>query len=328
MINAFKSGLRLTLRNWRMNLVVYAFNIGLTLIVALALRGSLSGELATRNISPRMLQGFDVTVLADFLYAQANLSQLFGIAFSVLLFYLVFSVFISGGVLGVLRQDLKQDGTFSLSQFFGDSGKYAMRFAVLFGLFLAALLVPILGFAAFAIAASVIDKSATSEIPLATLYFVGLGVALVLFAYVQMIFDYAKFVVVEKNEKAFNALAAGIKVVFKNFLTVSGIYVLCVVVLAAVMLAYFALNVDANSAGKVAAVFFLQQILIVGRVFCRTLFLASELSFYESRPTPAAKPDMVQEAINHVGQKLLPTQEPPSNAPPSADDATPATPAP
>lgn len=78
MTNAIQSGLKRASTQWQLAALVYAINVVFALGLAIAFKDVLSDEFATRNVSSRLIEGFDFTFLSDLNYASASLSSLFG----------------------------------------------------------------------------------------------------------------------------------------------------------------------------------------------------------------------------------------------------------
>ncbi|MBC8042288.1 MAG: hypothetical protein IAF08_02470 [Rhizobacter sp.] len=304
------NGLDLAARNWRMTLVVYAANLFVMLLVVLALKATLFGELELRGVSDQMLEGLDITLLADFSYARANLSQYVGVGLSLLFAYTLGSVLLSGGVWGTLRRSYLEheeyqekfslrkffsdefsvavflSEKFSLQYFFSDCGRYVKSFFKLFLLFIALLVLPlavlIVGIVAGATAGAV------TEVPATLLTLSGIFGALVLFAYLQMSFDYARLKIIDGERGAWRAVRWGVGLVLRKLRIVSGLFLFYTAILAIITFLYFKVVfvIDIRHGHEVLAMFIFQQLYVLGKIVVRHSLLASEICFSESLPAP------------------------------------------
>lgn len=91
---------RTALGQWRIAVVVYALQLGLALIWGMQVREVLQASIGSSMALERLLAGFDYTVFADFLHVHgASITPLLGQLRWLALVWLIFSVFIQGGML-------------------------------------------------------------------------------------------------------------------------------------------------------------------------------------------------------------------------------------
>lgn len=308
-------GIDLAARNWRMTLVIYAFNLAATSVVVLALHAAFFAAFGKRALSLRMLDGFDFTLLTDLNYQPFSFTPYIGVAVTVAVAYLLYAVFVSGGVLGTLYRSYieheEYQASFSLSKFFADefslfvffserfslqyffsdAGRYAKRFFKLFALFLTSLLLPF-GVLFFWIAVgTAAAEDAPSEVPLMLSIYTGIAGALVMLTYTQLAFDLARLKVVTENERSVRkALGWGAGLMWRRFPTVTGLFLMYNAFLAIVIFLYFKVEfvLEPRAWHQILLTFVFQQLFILGRVVLRHALLASQLCFVEALPASGA----------------------------------------
>jgi hypothetical protein len=283
MMRALQQGLVRSAQNWRMNLLIYVFNLAFAAIFALAFRSVVSGEFEMRDVSARLLDGFDFTFLSDMRYAQASITSLSSVILWLILFYAIFGIFISGGVIA----SIQRNAAFSLSFFFSNAAAYSGKFMQIASVFSALCLVPILIISGFSFAGQSASQSSMSETPLMIWTIIGAGLAFLTGSYFYLVVEYAKFGIIFEDLKIFKALKRGFEMVSKHFPAVFGVFLSFAGLLFFLIVVFNALVPKAQSGGGVLMMFIIQQAFILGRVFLRNSLIGSELAIYESLPKPS-----------------------------------------
>jgi hypothetical protein len=111
------------------------------------------------------------------------------------------------------------------------------------------------------------------------------GAYAVLLAAVNLLFDFAKIrLVTEDRRSAFGALVAGLRFILRQPIATTGLYLLNVIVFAAILAAYFAAAPSAATSGwRLALALAGMQLFIVARIAARLVFVASETALFQSR---------------------------------------------
>lgn len=184
-----------------MALLLYVTNLLLAVPLALACRAVLAAGFGASMAPANLMGGFDYTAWQDFSSAHGQeLSAIIRQLSWLILIAMLLNAFLSGGILGQLRAGKQK---FSASIFFAGCGNYFLRFFRLFLLFgfsfflVAIVLAGILGAAGDALTAN-----ATSEI---TVFWVRVAAAVIFLVpviIVLMIADYAKIIVVVKDDRS------------------------------------------------------------------------------------------------------------------------------
>jgi len=276
MTNAIQSGLKRASTQWQLAALVYAINVVFALGLAIAFKDVLSDEFATRNVSSRLIEGFDFTFLSDLNYASASLSSLFEMWNWTMIGYALLSVFLSGGMIASLQRQ-----AFSVPDFFADSARYFGRFIMLLMFFALTVLVPLLAFAIFFTIGKAHSESALSEVPVVLWTVAGIGIAAIKLAFFYLVFEVAKFEIVRENIKPFRAFIGAFKIVLKNFLVLFGItlfFLLCVGVIGLVL---HGLAPKGETGASVFVLVLMQQVLVASRVFFRVATVGALLEKYQ-----------------------------------------------
>lgn len=321
MLRAFTTGLRATLRNWGLVLLLLATNAGLAALLAVPLEGALARALHERQAAERQRDGFDYTFwdhwhgqqegftkaftpeLAGAGFVARNLDLLLRGQLPARLFdhgekgaaenldpliaglgllYLLLQTFLTGGVLSVLR---RPEGGWKMRGFLHACGFY---FGRLFRLALATLALYGVVFALnapFARWADFQGRDALSET--GALYW-ALGRRALLLAVLGGVFvlsSYAKAIIVlEERASALLALASAAGFAARRFLSVAGHALL--VGLAALLLLRLWGAADAawiTTGYKTQLVSFaLMQLFMFARIGLRLAFLAGALALYRA----------------------------------------------
>ena len=116
-------------------IMLFLFNLGFAIFIAVPIRSLLREKAGFQNALNRSADRFDFTFISDFLNEYGDLVS--GIAnhgFLVIILYLFFFVFLTGGILDTI---IHRNGKFSGHHFWGHSGHYfwrMLRLMIYFGL--------------------------------------------------------------------------------------------------------------------------------------------------------------------------------------------------
>lgn len=276
MIKAIQTGLKRAQTQWQLSVVAYAVNLVFALGFALAFKNLLADEFALRDVSARLLDGFDFTFLSDMSYGSASISSLLKMLNWLIVGYVVMSVFLSGGIIASLRQE-----RFSMPDFFADCARYVGQFIVLALLFGLTWFVPILVVAMFSAIGSAQAESANSEVPMVIWTVAGIGIAAVKLAFFYLVFEVAKFEVVSESLKPLRAFASGFKIVLRNFATLFGIVLGFLAVVGVIGGVLHLLAPKGETPLGVFMLVLMQQVLVFSRVFLRVATVGGLLEKYQ-----------------------------------------------
>jgi hypothetical protein len=133
---------------------------------------------------------------------------------------------------------------------------------------------------------------------------------------VTIVFDYARVrAVVEDRRSMVGALLAGVRFVRRNAAGVAGLYLMTLGLFVAVLLLYALVAPGGAASGLgVWMGFAISQVYLLGRLWVRLVFLASETALFQGRlahagyaaraPLPVSEPPSVETAIGDRGVRL------------------------
>ena len=279
-LQAWRSGLQAATSNKRLITLVYYFNLLLALVLALPFFGVLKTSAGSSLAPASLLAGFDYTVYKDFMREHGNavwalINQVKWMAFA----YLLFTVFLSGGILHTLAQPR----SFSLSSFFEGCGRYFARFFRLF-LFMT-ILQAIVAAVVYIPLAVFFSLNEAVEVE-SSLFYIGLSgflLHLFLFGWVLLIGDYARISLFRNDStRVLRAMWRAAKFVFRHFAKTYALYVAVVLFPLALFLLYFLLDaqVTMRTPLTIVLVLLVQQLFIWLRVGAKVWLLGSELALH------------------------------------------------
>jgi hypothetical protein len=228
--------------------------------------------------SQRLVNGFDFPTFAEFaMRPDVQLPQVFSGSVAMVLLFLAFAVFISGGVLEAYRSERK----LTTGEFFGAAGTYFWRmvrimivFAIVFGVIAQ-------------LAAVVNDWSdrLASDSPKPMLGFqvqiIGLVIAALLALFFRLAFDMAQVNTVAENERKAvrRSIRRGFALTFKNFVRLYGMFLVTTVVWLAILAvaSWLWLRVPPRRSGLVLL---LGEFVLLTWTATRLWQRASEMAFY------------------------------------------------
>ena len=275
-----------TARNWKMVLTVFIVNISLGLILAAPLYNVLQSEAEGSLEFNKLIAGFDLTVIIDFLSTSGKkLPPFWLLGFVLSLLYLVLNIFFAGGILSqfALR------GTFRISEFLRNSMHYFGKFLLVFLIELVALLgVCIISFIFIGVS-MVASVDSTEPVQMAWLA-PSFLISGFLFTIVLNIGNYAKVILFKNlSLNAWLGFWKATNYIFQNFKTMR-IYWAILVVAAVLVLIYLFLEsaIGMSSAFKIFVMFIVQQAFIFGRVFIKMWMLSGAFDYISLKPLPTA----------------------------------------
>jgi hypothetical protein len=295
-IRSFFVGITTASRSWKMILFLLAANILFSLPVVvpifLLIATTSGGTLAANSLRADKL---DILWLIDVFNHQFPGAALETVAAQVgaLLIvmgvsYLLLNTLFAGGVIGIFNSE---DGRFNMRAFWAAAGAWFWRF---FRLMLISLIFYGVAYGLYALARWPIDKAAEAASAFESVVYkrwAAMILLVLLFAFVNMIFDYAKIGAVVKNSRGmWRETFRAIRFAFRNFVKAFGLYLMIALLGLLVFLALNSLrwSVNQSSVAAVLLAIILGQVTIAGRMWTRLMFYAAELNLYKRlAPAPA-----------------------------------------
>ena len=301
-------GFSATGRVAKMVLFLYVINFLFSLLLAIPMYNSLKGSLGQSEAGSRMAEGFDYIWWQEFRDDAKGLESTFSpsiigkgailnnlesliqltffyappllMAFG--LFYIIFRVFLAGGILSTFNQDMPK---FTLREFAQGAGTHFFRFLALMLLSWGILMA--IGTIFLGSIYSFIDNIASESISEVTPFILRLALSVLTFGFllfVQMVFDYARIkIVLEENRNIFRSALGALGFVFKHPFPTFGLFYLIFLIQAAVTVVYILLReiIPQSSFPLVLAAFFIQQLFIFAVIWVRCLLYSSQMALYK-----------------------------------------------
>ena len=297
MTASIKAGLRAAVRHPKLVWLLWAWYGLLALVPALPAWTWWNGVLGSSPEAASVLKRFDLGVFLDLTAGKGinGIGLLTGAAAAAGLVAFVSSAFAFGGILEVFGSE--DDERSFMHRFFRGGGHFFWRFfrlAVMAGV--GALLATSAVSALMAVATAPMSKSEWEPAG----YLGGLASMIVLLAVAALFLialDYARIRVARDDSRSMlKAYASGLGFVLRRLFTVYGIAIVFVAALAVVAGLYLAYETNAPAAGTwaaIAALFVIQQAVVLGRVFLRVALVGAERDFHLTalpKPVPLAVP--------------------------------------
>ena len=306
MIISFFVGINEASRSWKMISLLLAANVLLSLPVIvpifLLFFGASSGTLAADRL---MADKLDAAWLIDVVNRQFPGAAIETVALQVgALFvvmgvcYLLLNTLLAGGVIGVFNS---ADGWFTMRKFWGEAGAYFWRF---FRLTLISLIFYGIAVGIYLLLRLPIKNAAEQASAFESAIYkrwAAMALLALLFAFINMVFDYAKIGTVARSSKGmFRETFRAFRFAFRNFFSAFGLYLIIALVGLALFLVFNTLrwSVDQSSVGRVSLAILLGQIAIAGRMWTRLVFYAAETHLYKKlAPGVAPAPVIVESQL-------------------------------
>ncbi len=281
-IKCLINGFQQVLRQKRIVLIFYLFNLLFGILLMIPFHGPMSKMVGHSLMGEKLAGRFDFNFLFEFMAHSED--ALPAISASLLIFpflYLLLSLFLSGGALSVFVSGL----TFQSARFWGDSARYFGRF-ILLGL----LMVPIyIILFLLPMIWNGIQRLIWGSDPYQNILYWGGWLKVVLrfigIYLATMIFDYARIYVVETDEtKMIIALKQGVLFVFKNIIRTAGI-VLLISVIGIIVLIFYNLIADVLTRPNpfiIVLLLLVQQFYIFFRMMVRLTLYAGQVHLYQN----------------------------------------------
>jgi len=308
MIISFFVGINEANRSWKMILLLLAANVlsSLPLIVPIFLLvfDTSRGTIAADSLMADKLDAVWFMDVANHKFPGATTEtvalQVGGLFVVMGVCYLLLNTLLTGGVIGVFNS---ADGLFTMSKFWGEAGAYFWRF---FRLTLISLIFYGLAVGIYALLRWPIKNAAGQASAFESVIYkrwAAMALLALLFAFVNMVFDYAKLGTVARSDRGggkgmFRETFRAFRFAFTNFFSAFGLYLIIALVGLALFIVFNSLrwSVDQSSAGRVSLAILLGQIAIAGRMWTRLVFFAAEMHLYKKLAPSAAPAPVIFES--------------------------------
>ncbi len=296
-MKVFKSytlGMKRAASEKKMIFLLWLFNVLFASVIYYQFSDYLEKVLGTSAAAANFLKAIDFNSVFEMLtFDGAALGTIVSLAIYVGLFYGVFSIFLSGGILQVLvvgrNPNASGEKRHLAAIFFKGAGQYFGRFFRLFLYSLVLLAGVAVALMVLAMILSPITQRNTNE---ALLFYVVLAeviVGLFLVFMVRMIVDYARIrIVVENSRAVVLSLFDSIGFVFRRLGKTLGLYYLYLLTGAAVIAIFWVIKtgIKTYSLLPILIAFVVGQLFILSRGWLRVALQAAQMDFFRSVPPP------------------------------------------
>ncbi|MCK4966393.1 hypothetical protein KAS50_05140, partial [bacterium] len=212
--------------------------------------------------------------------------------------------FLTGGVLGVFNEPERK---FSFGTFFGDSGKYFIRFFIFTAGAVACYIVIVKYFAPWfsGIFESITENAKEEKVPFFVERLKNIVFLIMLF-FVGMVFDYSRILtVVDQRRNVIISFFKSLYIIFRHIhRTFTIYYVLAFAGFVLIALYWAAGNfIPQDTFLNIAILFGLQQLYILLKLYLRCTFFTSQMVFYKGASGKAEE----------VKKEIVPEKEEPSD---------------
>ncbi len=270
----------MSFRAMKMAFLIYCINLILALLVVFPMLNFLKEGFGYSMLPDALLKGFDFTSLTEFLRSFKGLATIIAQARWLIFFYLIVSIFMSGGILFIFNSNEK----FSIKAFLNGCVHYFFRFIKLFLYMLVFnLLIAVVVYLPMSLIVSSASDTVASEASLFYIVLVSVIIHLILLIILQMVTYYTKICIVsEDSRKVFRTIFCSLKFVFKNFASALPLFLLQLIVPLLLLVILFVLNraIGMTSGFTILIMFFIQQGFIFSRVFSRVWMFGSQYNLY------------------------------------------------
>ncbi|MGA0556256.1 hypothetical protein ACO2Q8_06385 [Larkinella sp. VNQ87] len=262
-----------------MVLWLYGVNFLLGLLVLLPSYAALRTEMGSSLEYLKLLDGFDYTVYSDFQHWNGSIiDPLLSVSFWLGGFYLLLSIFFSGGILLYVTPSATRQPRFRVSQFLSASVQTFGRFFRLFlGVIGGITLLAFLGLFIGALLLSGLSDTLSEQ----EMIYLLLGCLLVFSLSALLVVcvgDYAKVKLFRRDEnRVMEVFGQAMRFIFTHFRLVFGFYLVLLSIGAAGFAIYLLIDSQVKTGGWASLVvwFLIQQCFIFSRVFLRVWTLAT-----------------------------------------------------
>jgi hypothetical protein len=269
-------------RAWTVWLLVWVLTLAFALFLVLPAAALLYGRLGHSLYAGRMLGNFDIQWLAEFRHETGNWPLLAAKPAVALASggYLLLMTFLYGGALAVFA---------STDSFWGGCGRYFWRMLRLFLVSLACYAMVYLVYAELGKAGYSLWGRGMAERPVVLFGWARASIALLLFLFVNMVFDYAKIrLVVEDSRRAIAAAGDSFLFAARHPGATIGTYALISILAAALAAIYWVLAgvLPTTALAWLALVLVVQQSFIAARIGIKLLYLSGQMEIYQALKAP------------------------------------------
>ena len=282
LVKAYSKGFTAAVKSKKMTTLIYLIILLLGVMVAVPFFKVMKNEVGYSMSVYSLLHGFDFTSYSDFLQHSGKAIKPFtSIILWISIFYIVFSIFLSGGILHIIYN---KENKFSIKEFFYGCGNYVLPFLkIAFINLILQIVVLVIVYLPLSLILAGLSKSVESEATLVYVFIAGAVVQLILSSLIFLISDYSKVIMfVNESRKAIASFWLSTKFVFRYLFKVVSLFLLLLILPVIVIVAYLIFSEEIFIRSKITflIVVLVQQVFVWFRVWFKIWFWGSELSLF------------------------------------------------
>ncbi len=287
---SYGTGIKQASAQGKMVLILWLFSLLLTSVIYFMSAGYFAGALGQSALAENLLEKFDTGLFLEMLIHNPTPLAIMIKVMAVLAFlYYGLSLFLTGGILHVLLSPSEIAGNELRRRrlapaFFQGAGRYFGRF---FRLEICSLILWA-GFIVFQFVFNAAAKPLTSdganEKMLYYMFWVRVGLSLILIFFIHMVLDYARIIIVRTEaSRVLRSLWDAWRFVFKRLFRTMALYYILLITGGIIFLIYWGIHsrLPGGSLFPIWLAFFVGQIFILSRGWLKIAFQSAQLEFYD-----------------------------------------------
>ncbi len=277
--SSLKKGINKGISNWRAAVILWFINFLFSLLFFFPSSSLFAKAFSKSLITEKMVKG-DLSIFFEFMTLYKNeIGLLFTLSLSLFLIYQLINLFLSGGIISILKEESK-----NVRDIFSKSPYYFWRFIKLLLLFMPILIVFLTIWRILRLLRELLFNTTGSEI--FTFYFslLTIFVGILIFFIIRILFDYGRIRIVFEEERVITiSLLRTAKFVFKNFWRTFLLYItLTISLLLYYIPFYLVLKIPSSSPLFILLILLLSQLLLLFRSFISFIFYSCQTELYKS----------------------------------------------
>ncbi len=278
---ALRNGIKKGILNWRVILLLWFINLVFSLVFFFPTNTLLSKGFSNSLIFEKTVKG-EISIFFEFMvHYKSEIRILFIFSLFLSLLYFLINIFLSGGIISILKEDSK-----NLRDIFASASDYFRSFIKLSLLFIPIIILFFIIFGLMGKLHELFFNLTGSE--RSSFYFSLFTylIAVILFLILRMLFDYGRIRIVIEGERGITiSFLRTIKWVFKNFGKTFILYILLNLFLLFYYIPFLILvRMSTNSWLSSLLFFVFSQAFLLMRSFLSFLFFSAQVEFYKQKP--------------------------------------------
>jgi hypothetical protein len=308
--SAYTQGIRIAWDYKKVVFLLYGINLFVAYLLLIPFSTMLAKALDNTTAALQLLEAFDITIFSTIISEYGRGSNLIGLIISYGFVYLILNTFIAGGILHLLKENID----FSMKEFLTGCVTYFKRFIKLLLLSVLFMVAVLITFILLKVLFGLFTKNAVTEFWPFLLNFLSILLLICMIAIINMLFDYAKIIVVYNDfYKIFRSVKDTIMFVMMSMgktLGLYGLYFLTSLIFLYIYL-YMSSLIYVTGPLTIFLFFIVSQLYMIVKMFIRLCFFTGQFKFYKNSNTamPGMTEEMLDGAAKAYEERLLSNKE-------------------